>query len=181
MKQMKKLLILLLIVVGAGSASAQKVKVWADPSVDLSKYKTYGWDTGMGMGNPFILATTMDTVDQALAAKGLRKVETGPELTISISTITDSDLYVAHPGPANNVASGLPTGTAAGTQRWPITKGTLVVGITDAQTKNSIWRATATHTLESGPSGNPVADTKVVEKPMRKAVEKMFKRFPHTK
>jgi hypothetical protein len=178
---MKKLIILLLIIVGAGSASAQKVKVWADPSVDLSKYKTYGWDTPMAMGNPLIAATAMDAVEQALAAKGLRRVETGSELTISILTTTDSDLYVSYPGPANNVGSGLPTGMAAATQRWPITKGALIVGITDALTKNSIWRATATHTLETGPSGNAVQDAKIVEKPIRKAVGKMFKQFPHAK
>jgi hypothetical protein len=56
-----------------------------------------------------------------------------------------------------------------------------MVGITDAQTKNSVWRATATQMLESGPSGNPVEDAKIVEKPIRKVVKKMFKRFPHAK
>ena len=178
---MKKLIILLLIVVGAGSASAQKVKVWADPSVDFAKYKTYGWDASIGVGNPLIMTATMDAVDEALAAKGLRKVENNPELTIAALTSTDSDLHVDYPGSTNNIGSGFPVGLAASTSRWPITKGMLMIGITDAQTKNSLWRATATHTLESGPSGNPIEDAKIVEKPIRKAVAKMFKQFPHAK
>ena len=181
MKQMKKLIIiLLLLVVGAGLGSAQKIKVWAAPSVDLAKYKTYAWDTPM-MGNPLIGATTMVAVDQALVAKGLRKVETNPELTISILTTTDSDLYVTSPGSTSNVGTVMPTGIVAGTQRWPITKGTLMVGIADAQTKNTVWRGTATQTLETGPSGSTGYDAKLVEKPIRKAVEKMFKRFPNPK
>ena len=177
---MKKLIILVLIVFVAGSASAQKVKVWAEPSIDLAKYKTYSWDTPM-MGNPLIGATAMAAVDQALVAKGLRKVETNPELTISILTTTDSDLYVTSPSSASNVGTVLPTRIAAGNQRWPITKGTLMVGIADAQTKNTVWRGTAIQTLETGPSGSVGYDAKLVEKPIRKAVEKMFKRFPNPK
>jgi Domain of unknown function (DUF4136) len=180
-KQMKNLIILLLIAIGAGSASAQKVKVWADSSVNLAKYKTYAWDQPTVTGNPLIGATTMAAVDEALALKGLRKVDSNPELTISMLTTTDSDLYVTSPSSTSNVGTVIPTGIAAGTQRWPITKGTLMVGIADAQTKNSVWRGTATHTLETGPSGSKGYDAKLVEKPIRKAVEKMFKRFPNPK
>ncbi|HEY8187150.1 MAG TPA: DUF4136 domain-containing protein [Pyrinomonadaceae bacterium] len=92
MKQMKKLIILL-IIVSASSASAQKVKIRADTNVDLSKYKTYGWDTSIGAANLHILATTMNAVEQALTEKGFRKVEKSPDLTISILTTADSDLY----------------------------------------------------------------------------------------
>jgi len=45
----------------------------------------------------------------------------------------------------------------------------------------ALWRATASHTLENGPTGNPTRDAKTVEKPIRKAVVKMFKQFPHPK
>ena len=41
-----------------------------------------------------------------------------------------------------------------------------------------VWRGSATQTLEQGPSGNPMKDAKTVEKPIRKAVEKMFKQYP---
>jgi hypothetical protein len=39
----KLLLVILLILLGTISVKAQKVSVGADPSVDLSKYKSYSW------------------------------------------------------------------------------------------------------------------------------------------
>ena len=175
---MKKLFIGLLIVIGAVSATAQKVKVSADPNVDVSKYKTYGWEKPMPLGNPIIMATIVDAVDEAMAAKGLRKVESDPELTIIFWAASESDLHVAYPGGTHTMGSALSTGMAVGTQQWAVTKGTLMVDIADARTKNSVWRATAIHTLEHGPSGNIAHDAKTVEKPIRKTVEKMFKQFP---
>jgi len=59
-----------------------------------------------------------------------------------------------------------------------VTKGTLIINISDAKSKNAVWRGTATHTLEQGPTGDRIRDAKTVEKPIRKAVEKMFKKFP---
>jgi len=55
----------------------------------------------------------------------------------------------------------------------------LVVDLLDTKTKDSVWRGTATHTLDRGPTGNKVKDSKTVEKPMRNAVKKMFKQFPN--
>jgi hypothetical protein len=125
-----------------------------------------------------MLETIFDAIDQAMAAKGLRKVETEPELTIVFWTATESDLHIAYPTVSSPTAPSL---SSAGSQSWPITKGTLVVSLVDAATKNSVWRATAGHTLEYGPSGNPTKDAKTVEKPIRKAVAKMFKQFPRPK
>ena len=178
---MKKLVIVLLILIGAVSASAQKVKVGSDPNVDVSKYKTYGWEKSMSMGNPIILATARDAVDQALAAKGLRKVETDPELTIAIFTTSNSDLHTAYPGNTHTMGSAPSTGIAVGKQSWSITHGTLMVDLADTRTKNSVWHASATQMLEQGPTGNAVNDAKKVEKPIRKAVAKMFKQFPRPK
>jgi hypothetical protein len=75
--------------------------------------------------------------------------------------------------------NSISTGIYAGAQSWPVTKGTLLVNISDTKTKNEVWRGTATDTLKQGPSGNKVEDAKTAEKPIRKAVEKMFKQFPN--
>lgn len=171
-------LAVLLIVAGALSVQAQKVRVGADPAVDVSKYKTYAWSTGTTGTNPIIHQQIVAAVDSQLAAKGLKKVETDPELTISALVWTESDMHVVNPSwhPSLNSIS---TGIAVGSQSWPVTKGTLVVNISDTTTKNEVWRGTASDTLKQGPSGNKVEDAKSVEKPIRKAVEKMFKQFPH--
>jgi hypothetical protein len=176
---MKKAAILLLILLGSVSVCAQKVKVGADPAVDVAKYKTYAWNKQISPGNPIVQQSVIKAVDEAMAAKGLTKVETDPELTLVLWTATDSDLVVSYPSWSNAMGTAMSTGIAVGSQSWPVTKGTLVVDMEDARTKNSVWRATATHTLEHGPTGNSVKDAKSVEKPIRKAVEKMFKQFPH--
>ena len=50
--------------------------------------------------------------------------------------------------------------------------------IIDARTKDGVWRGAATQTLDNGPSGDRAKDAKMVEKPINKAVQKMFKQFP---
>jgi uncharacterized protein DUF4136 len=177
-KAMKNLIILIVLVIGAVPASAQNVKVTSDPNVDVTRYKTYAWAQPLPMGNPVVVGTVVEAVDQAMAERGLRKVETDPDVRISFWTASESDLHMVH----GSVAS--PTGpslSGAGSGAWPVTKGTLVISLVDAATQNSVWRATAKQTLENGPTGNPAKDAQTVQKPIRKAVAKMFKHFPRPK
>jgi hypothetical protein len=175
---MKKLCMLLLIVVGAISVHGQKVKVGADPAVDVSKYKTYAWSKPMPPGNPFVQQTIIQSVEQALAARGLTKVEDRPDVTVAYYAATDSNLQIGYPSWSTAMGSALSTGIGVDSQSWMVSKGMLVVDIADAATKSTVWRGSATQTLEHGPSGNPTKDAKMVEKPIRKAVEKMFKQYP---
>ncbi len=173
---MKTLIVIVLIALGPIAVRAQKVKVIADPAADFSRYKTYAWDEGM-LANPFIKQHIVTAVDNAMGARGLRKVATEPDLIVSALASTESDLTVTNPSwtPAlNSIATGIPSSS----QAWPVTKGSLVISISDAKTTNGVWRGTAVHTLEHGPTGDRVRDAKTVEKPINKAVEKMFKKFP---
>ena len=174
---MKKLIIVLLIMLGALTVSAQEVKVGADPGVDLTKYKTYAWDQGLAGTNPFVNQLIIATVDRAMAAKGLRKVDSDPELLLAAWVSSESDLYVAQPSWAPPLHS-VTTGIVKGSHRLVVTQGTLVIDISDARSRSGVWRGTATHTLEQGPTGDSAKDAKRAEKPIRKAVEKMFKQFP---
>lgn len=167
----------LLVLLGAVSVSAQKVSVGADPAVDLTRYKTYAWSRMAGT-NPIANEIVVTSVDSQLAAKGLTKVDADPELTVVVFGSTESDIHVSNPSWAPSLNS-IATGVAVGTQGWLVTKGTLVVDLLDTKTKDSVWRGTATQTLERGPTGDKVKDAKTVEKPIRNAVKKMFKQFPH--
>lgn len=177
---MKRLFAILLLVVGAASANAQKVQVGADPNIDLSNFKSYAWTKGMGGSNPIIHQLIVDAVDRALTSKGLTKVETEPEITVVIWAATESDMHTTYPSWSPSLNS-ISTGIVVGTQTWPVTKGTLVVSLSDTRTKNSLWRGQATDTLKHGPTGNAAKDAKSVEKKIKKAVEKMFKQYPHPK
>jgi hypothetical protein len=173
---MKFLIVIALLVSSAFTVNAQKVKVSSNPACDFSKYKTYTWDQGT-LANPLIKQYIVAAVDKELTAKGLRKVANDPDMILTTLTATESDLTTTSPSwaPAlNSIATGIP----ASSQAWAVTKGTLMIDISDAKTKDGIWRGTASHTLEDGPTGNSVKDAKAVEKPINKAVQKMFKKFP---
>ena len=175
---MKTLFVALLIVIGTVSVNAQKVKVGADPAVDASKYKTYAWSKPLPPGNPFVQQTIIQSIEQALAAKGLTKVEENPDITIAFYAAANGDIQIGYPSWANAMGSALSTGIAVDSQSWVVSKGMLVVDIADAGTKSTVWRGSATQSLEHGPTGNPMKDARTVEKPIRKAVEKMFKQYP---
>jgi hypothetical protein len=171
---------LILIALLAVTVNAQKVKVSSDPAIDFAKYKTYAWDQGT-LANPLIKQFIVTAVDRELSAKGLQKVDSNSDLILTTLTATNSDLTMTNPSWApqlNSIATGIPSSS----QAWAVTKGTLVIDMSDARTKNGVWRGIASHTLENGPTGNPVKDAKQVEKPINKAVQKMFKKFPpHSK
>jgi hypothetical protein len=179
MRSPQKLLIVIVVILfSAFAASAQKVTVGADPGVDLTKYKTYAWTTGTVSANPIVTAMVVSAVDEQLAAKGIRKVDADPDLTVVVFGSTESDMHVSNPSWSPSLNS-IATGVAVGSQSWLVTKGTLVVDLLDAKTTNSVWRGQATQTLDRGPTGDKAKDAKTVEKPIRNAVKKMFKQFPH--
>lgn len=174
----KFLIVVVVVLFSAVCVSAQKVSVGADPGVDLTKYKTYAWTTGTISANPIASAMVVSAVDEQLAAKGIQKVEADPDLTIVVFGSTESDMHVSNPSWSPSLNS-IATGVAVGSQSWLVTKGTLVVDLLDAKTKNSVWRGQATQTLDRGPTGDKAKDAKNVEKPIKNAVKKMFKQFPH--
>jgi hypothetical protein len=164
----------------AGVIQAQKVKVIADPSADLARYKSYQWDKPLPPGNPLIQQTVIDSIDQAMAAKGLTKVTDGADVTVLYFTAVNADIQIGYPSWSHAMGSGDMTGMAVGTQTWPVHKGTLIVDLVDGKSRNSVWRGSATQILKDGPSGNIAKDAKKVEQPIRKSIEKMFKQFPKT-
>lgn len=171
------LLIGLVILTAALSANAQKVTVGVHPAADMTKYKTYSWSKGLTGTNVIVQQIIVNAVDQQMAAKGLKKVESDPDLLLSAFVWTESELYQTNESWAP-VFNSLSTGVYTGTQAWPVTKGTLVVEISNAKNNDGLWRGTATDTMKHGPSGDKMKDAKTAEKPIKKAVEKMFKKYP---
>ena len=178
---MKRLFALLILTAAATSASAQKVKVGADPSVDFSKYKTYAWSDGMVAANPLINQLILRTVDDALAAKGLTRVSKDADVTLAAFAALNSNLHISYPTWGRSVTSATATGMSIGEQNVAVSKGSLVIDIADARTKSTVWRGSATQTLSEAPTGISAKDAKNVENHIRKAVDKMFKQFPHPK
>src|SRR5262249_50685586 len=121
-EHMRKLIVLICIVIGAVTANAQKVQVGADPAVNLNTYKTYAWAPGLAGPNPLIHQIIVDAVDNALAAKGLKKVETDSDLMVSIFAATESDLHISYPSWTPGMGA-ISTGIApGGSQASAVTK-----------------------------------------------------------
>jgi len=157
--------------------NAQKVKTEYDKTVDFSKYKTYAWQQGQGARNELINQMILAAVELQLAAKGFTKVTENPDVHVAYMAAVGMDMQVAQTSWGNSALPVFMNVTTVG-QTWEVHTGTLLVDLFDSASNRMIWRGAARETLSQGPTNNAAADAKRVEKPVKKAVEKMFKKFP---
>jgi Domain of unknown function (DUF4136) len=174
---MRKLLLIALLFVAAVPVMAQKVKVDSAKTVDLSKFKTYSWAKGTPAKNPMVNQLIIDFVEQQLAKKGLTKVESNADLSILFWATSGFDLHVSYAdwgwSPAGGRNVGIPIN-----QAWNVPEGSLEIDVFERESHNLLWRATATDTLKHAPTSDVAKDAKDAEKQIKKAIEKMFKKFP---
>jgi hypothetical protein len=147
---------------------AQKIDTDWDHSVtNFAQYKTYAWEKPeRPTSNPLMDRRIVAAIDAQLAAKGLRKVDSG------------ADLLVTYSAGVRKQTSAIATGMGGWRMRGgmaridPVTEntGTLVVDLATAPDKNLIWRGKASDTLSDKSEKNA--------QKIDKAVEKMFKKYP---
>jgi hypothetical protein len=158
---------------------AQKVTVDYDKSVNFSGFKTFTWSEGSGQArNPIVGQMIKDAVERELNARGLTRVETNPDLRFSVMAASGMDLQVEKPGWDSEAGVVLNSGVYARGVMWDVSTGTLLLDAFDNKTDQMVWRAFAKDTLPQAPGPNPVDDAKKVEKVVKKAISKMFKKFP---
>jgi Domain of unknown function (DUF4136) len=178
---MKHLLLLLTLFVVATPVAAQKTKINYDKTTDFSKFKTYSWTRGVPANNPAINQIIIDSVEQNLASKGLTKTDNGGDLLVSVAVAIEYDVQVSH-SVRGNTGSALETGIpVAAAQPWEVRKGSLLLAMEDPVAKSLVWHGTATDTLRYEPTVDMQKDAKRMEKPVKKAVEKLLKQFPPKK
>lgn len=148
-----------------------------DPAADFSSYGTYNWTSSGGTSTDDLTNTRIkSSVDAALAAKGLSKVNSGGDLAASYQVTTaDQTTY-------NTVSSGWGGGYRYGwggagmgtstTYEQTYTQGTVILAMFDEGTKNLVWKGTASDTLDPGASPEDKA------KNIQSAMDKMLKDFP---
>ena len=160
-------------------AQAQKVSVEYDGAGDFSKYKTYDWKKlGVPAKNPFVNEQIVAVLDSQLQARGLRKVAEGGDLHVIYYVAVDRDLQISGGTLTGAPALLGPGGSTIAGQAWVVHTGTLAVGLFDSTTGKVVWRATAKEMLDDAGSNDLIKQAKKVEKPIRKSIEKMFKKFP---
>jgi hypothetical protein len=160
------------------TAFGQDVKVDYDKSTDFSHLKTFTVKIGTSWNNPFGEERFVKEFEEALTAKGWKKVEADPDALVVLHGATDvkkslntfySDMGGYGGYGWRGWGGGMGMGTATTTES-EYTVGTLVADIFDAKTKKLVFRGTAQDEISDKPEKNV--------KKMEKTTKKMFKNFP---
>ena len=150
------------------AAAAAKTTTDYDHKLNFGNYKTYSWgkvETADSLWDQRV----KDAVDNQLAAKGWTQVPSGGDVLVNAFGKTQEEHTL------NTFYNGFPGwrwgGFGDSTTTVDTYKvGTLVVDLFDANTRNLIWRGTASDTLASNPDKNT--------RKLDSNVQKLFKHFP---
>jgi hypothetical protein len=169
MKQsfVKQFVMLLLLSLCSLAAPAQEVKYNYDRDANFASYKTFQWDeSGTGAGDPLRDRDIRRAIEDQLAQKGLRKVESGADLRVSYQTALDREKQIDAftMGPR---WSGMGRATTS-----TVEVGTLVLSLYDSNKRVLVWRGGVSKTL------NVSKDPDKNYKNLEKAVAKLLKNYP---
>ena len=145
----------------AFSAQAQKPQIQWNNNYGFDAVKTFAWqdtpETSLEDRNPFMHSLIKNTIEAELATSGLTEVEANPDVWVNYhaSTTTDTQLRtdsygysMGGYGMAGWGYYGMAAGLVSSTTRVvEYTRGTLVVDIWDAKSKELVWRGTVSDTL----------------------------------
>jgi hypothetical protein len=117
----------------------------------------------------------VDGVDQQLAAKGLKKVDSNPDLWVVYSNSHSEQKQVVGTGygfgPGWGWGRGWRSGISTVEYNTYITQqGTLIVELADAKNQQLLWRGSATATISDKSDKNI--------KTLNSALDKLFKNYP---
>lgn len=152
---------------------AQDVKTDFDKAFDFSTVKTYAISLGTKWGNDLSERRVLAEFDEAIAAKGWKKVPEAQANVLVIlhgATQTKRNASTFYSGMGGYGYRGFGGTATASTVVSEYTVGSVVVDMFDAKSKQLIFRGTAEDEISDNPSKNA--------KRLEKASEKMFKNFP---
>ena len=190
---MSRILVLLTLASAVSPGVAQKVRIDYDHACNFSRYKTYHWVNlhqtqfpDEQFANQLMQARIVGYVEEALAAKGLTRVQTGGDLLVGyeikvtaepqFTTYTDSTgpgwglngWGCCGWGPGGGWYSALSTTTA---QTFFV--GTVVVSMTDSRQKQLVFQGASADAISSKPEKNA--------KRFQKGINEMFEKYPPKK
>lgn len=178
---MKRTLALLVgVVLAAAGCSTLSISTDYDKAADFSSYRTFTWkDTGE-LKDSLWTKRIEGVFSDALAAKGLKKVDSGGDLWVAahprLSKETQINTYNTGWGYGYGWYGygGMGMATTTVTE---IPVGTLMIDLVDAKKKELVWRGVASDTLNTDP--NRTAEDR--EKKLREVAAQMFANYPPKK
>ena len=150
----------------AANVFGQKVTTDSVPGTDWSKYHSYAWGEGTPAQDPLVAQKIVAGIDAQLAAKGLKKVDSDPDLVVIYHTATDQQKSLNW----SSMGGFGRFGGMGSAQVDTVITGQLKADIADFKAKQFLCRGTATGTV----SDNPQKNTKTINN----ALTKMFQKFP---
>ena len=147
------------------SAQAQKPAIQWNNSYDFAGVDTFAWqltpETSLEGRNPFMHSLIKNTLEAELSTSGLTQVDSNPDVYVNYhaSTETETQLRTNSYGYSYGTYGmggwgyyGMAAGPVSTTTRVvEYERGTLVVDIWDAATKELVWRGTVSDTLPDSP------------------------------
>jgi len=168
------------LLLSTAAVFGQNVKVDVDTTASFPTFKTFGWDKGMVSRNPFVSQMIVVAVESELTARGLTRSDDHPDIKVAVAAAAGMDIQAVGPtwNNANYATWGGYSNPAA---LMNVTTGTLLVDLIETKNGISVFRGVAKETLNRSASADVAADAKSVEKLIKKAVTKMFKKYPAQK
>jgi hypothetical protein len=174
-------IVLVMALAGALSPGfAHKVRVDYDHGRSFSHFKTYSWGSppdgtvlpaqwGEGaFPNQLMQERIVAYVEEALAARGLRRVQKGGDLVIAYQIQVSEEQQLTTVG--SGFGWGWDGGGVATTTMQTFLKGTLVVDMVDGRQNKLVFQGVSTQSVSSRPGKNT--------KKLQKAVAEIFERYP---
>jgi hypothetical protein len=160
-------------------ALAQKTTYDFDKTATFTTYKTYAFKDGTPAGQPLVDKRIVDALTTELAAKGLTRSDTNPDVVVLYHVALDKqqDISAYSSGPMYGGGYGYGWGGGWGTTTTDvrvrdIVVGTLAVDVVDAKTKQLAWRGLGTKEI------NTSAKPDKRDKNIISAVTKIMKNYP---
>jgi hypothetical protein len=168
--------VLLALLATPAPLRAQKTSHDYDPGVDFSRFRTYAWTEGKPAPEQFLHQRIVAAIESQLAAKGLTRSDTDPDLYVTYHAVMDVQRSI----------TGFRTGTGIGPFGWgwgggldsinlnlnEVPIGTLVIDVGDAAKHQLVWRGLAVKEIDFHAKPEK-RDAGVV-----KAVAKILKNYP---
>jgi hypothetical protein len=150
---------------------AQKAHVDFDHACDFSRYQTYRWAAPPNADslNQLMQLRVVSFVEEALAARRLRRVETGGDLLVNFQMDVHEEKVFTTIADSNGWGWGWGS-TFATTTAQTITLGTLTVDVVDSHRNRLVFEGVSTTPVSSKPAHNT--------KRLAKAVNEIFEKYP---
>ena len=164
-------------------ATAQSVAYDYRQNQDFSRLKTYTFKDVSKSDNPFVDERIAAAIAAQLAARGLTRDDTDPDVYVSVRQTFDTEpRYTIYGSPwGYGYGWGYPGFYGYDWNPWyttvevkEIVVGTLTVDLKDVATDQLVWRGISVKRV------HPMSKPSKVEKRINRRVSKMFEKYPQT-